>query len=273
MPSRTDAYDSPAIVTFATELEAWRTNAGLTKVQLAETLGYTDQYVGQVERCKNLPSEKFAEDLDTHFQTNGVFQRLWKRIDETRHLSTVPPGFPRYLDYEARAAYIRNSSPTLVPGLLQTESYARAVLSANQLPDTAERLLQERMKRQEIFDGPAPPRAWFTLDEAVLRRAVGGPKVMREQLAAILEFSERPTGMVHIVPVSVGYHEGLGGMFTILGFQDGTNVAYTESGGEGLIIEQPSLVAKHVVRYDWVRGHGLDIEESRALIRKVMDDL
>ncbi|MFC5749239.1 helix-turn-helix domain-containing protein, partial [Actinomadura rugatobispora] len=113
MPARPEPYDAPAITTFATELEAWRTAAGLTKTALAQALGCTDAYVGQVELCKNLPSQEFAQDLDTYFKTNGLFHRLWKRIEETRHLSTLPPGFPQYLAYEANAETIRNVSPTL----------------------------------------------------------------------------------------------------------------------------------------------------------------
>jgi hypothetical protein len=79
--------------------------------------------------------------------------------------------------------------------------------------------------------------------------------------------------MVHVVPLSVGFHDGLGGEFSILGFGDGMSVAYTESGGEGVLITDPSRVARHVVRYDLIRGHAHDVEESRALIRTVMEEL
>ncbi|GAA2441661.1 helix-turn-helix transcriptional regulator [Actinomadura vinacea] len=273
MPARPEPCDVPAITTFANELEAWRNEAGLTKVGLSKALGYSDSYVGQVELCKNVPSEKFAQDLDTYFKTNGLFQRLWKQIDETRHLSTLPPGFPQYLDCESRADTIRNFNPTLVNGLLQAEGYARTILESNQVPDSVERRVHERMKRQEIFARENPPRTWFTMDEAVLRRIIGSREIMREQLAHLLEFSERPTNMVQIVPLSVGFHDGLGGTFTILGFKDGASVAYTESAGEGMLINRPSRVASHLVRYDLVRGHGLPVEESRALIRNVMEEL
>ncbi|MEW2353672.1 helix-turn-helix transcriptional regulator [Spirillospora sp. NPDC029432] len=273
MPARTEPYDIPTVITFANELEAWRTEAGTTKTGLSEALGYTDSYVGQIELRKNLPSQKFAEDLDTYFKTNGLFLRLWRHIDETRHLSTMPPGFPQYLDYESRAATLRNFSPNLVNGLLQTESYARTVLGANEAPDNVEGLLQERMKRQDVFTDGNRPRTWFILDEAVLRRLIGSREIMREQLMHLLEFGERPTNMVQIVPLSVGYHEGLAGTFTVLGFQDGTSVAYTESAGEGVLINQPSRVAMHLVQFDLIRGHALHIEESRALIKTLMEEL
>ncbi|WP_395104729.1 DUF5753 domain-containing protein [Actinomadura sp. SCN-SB] len=273
MPARSEPYDAPAVITFATELETWRTQAGLTKTELSKSLGYTDSYVGQVELCKNLSSQKFAEDLDTYFKTNGLFLRLWERIDETRHLSTLPPGFPQYLDYETRAETIRNSSPNLMGGLLQTENYARTIFGRSPSLDDVERWVHERMKRQEIFTRDNPPRTWFIMDEAVLRRIVGSREIMREQLAHLLEFSERPTNMVHIVPLNVGYHEGLGGVFTILGMEDGGNIAYTESCGEGVLLKQPPLVARRLVEYDLVRSHALPVEESRVLIKTVMEEL
>ena len=273
MPAKSEPYEAPAIVTFAKEIEFRRTQAGLTKRELAEKLGFADSYVGQVELCKNLPSDEFAAALDTFFKTDGLFLRLLERINETRHLTVIPPGFSEYLGYEARADFVRNFSPTLVPGLLQIEEYARTVLGANQIPGMVDGLVQERLKRQDVFKGDSPPRTWFIMDEMVLRRIVGSRQVMHQQLASIAAFAERPTNMVHIVPFDVGFHDGLGGMFTILGFEDGTSVAYTESGGEGILISDPSRVTRHVVRYDLVRGHALGAEASQAMIAAVMEEL
>jgi transcriptional regulator with XRE-family HTH domain len=273
MPARSEPYDAPAVITFATELQAWRKAADLTKAALAERIGVTDSYVGQVELCKNLPSRQFAEDLDTFFETNGLFLRLWKRIDDTRHLSTLPPGFPQYLDYESRAETIRNSSPNLLSGLLQTESYARYICERSPIPGDVERRVHERMKRQAIFSRENPPRTWFTMDEVVLRRIIGSREIMREQLAHLLELSECPTNMIHVVPLNVGYHDGLGGFFTILGLEHGTNVGYTESCGEGVLIREPASVAIRAVLYDSMRSHALPVKESRALIKTVLEEL
>ncbi|MFD0850976.1 helix-turn-helix transcriptional regulator [Actinomadura adrarensis] len=273
MPARREPYDIPAVITFATELEAWRKAADLTKIALAERLGCTDSYVGRIELRKNLPSRQFAEDLDTFFQTNGLFLRLWKQIDETRHLSSLPPGFPQYLDYESRAEIIRNSSPNLIPGLLQTEGYARTVIERTPVPGDVERMVHDRVKRQEIFARDNPPHTWFILDETVLRRMVGSREIMREQLAHLLEFEGQPTNMVHIVPFDAGYHDGLGGYFTILGIEDGVSVVYTESCGEGVLIKRPAAVAIRLVHYDLVRSHALPAKESRALIKSVLEEL
>ncbi|MCW2862224.1 MAG: Helix-turn-helix protein [Actinoallomurus sp.] len=87
MVAQRDPYEFPAIRAFAAELAAWR--GVLSKVELAETLGYTPQLIGQLEAGKNIPSRKFAEDVDTYFTTNGLFVRLWKLITETRHLAAL----------------------------------------------------------------------------------------------------------------------------------------------------------------------------------------
>nr|BFE32301.1 hypothetical protein GCM10010200_045520 [Actinomadura rugatobispora] len=129
------------------------------------------------------------------------------------------------------------------------------------------------MERQRILTRQHPPHAWFVMDEMVLRRIVGSREIMREQLAHLLEFSERPTSMVHIVPLDTGYHEGLGGTFTILDLRDGKNVAYTESTGEGVLINDRASVARRLVRYDMVRGHALPVDKSQDLIKSVMEEL
>src|SRR5690242_14354293 len=100
MPAQRDPYTSPAMRAYANELGAWREEFKLTKAELSRLLGYTPQYVGQVEDCKNRPSRKFGEDCDTFFKTNGVFLRLWKNLNETRNLAMLPPGFPEYAERE-----------------------------------------------------------------------------------------------------------------------------------------------------------------------------
>ncbi|MFI0355908.1 Scr1 family TA system antitoxin-like transcriptional regulator [Actinomadura sp. 9N407] len=115
-------------------LQAWRKQAGLSKVELSKALGYTDSYIGQIELCKNLPSLELAEAFDTYFKTNGLFVRLRERILETRHISLLPPGFAEYAKKEEEASSLRNYELAIVNGILQTEDYARTVMSSNQVP-------------------------------------------------------------------------------------------------------------------------------------------
>lgn len=94
MPARSEPYDAPAIITFSKELEWRRTKEGLSKKELAKTLGFADSYVGQIELRKNLPSQEFSDALDTYFQADGLFRRLWERIIESRYTVALPPGSP-----------------------------------------------------------------------------------------------------------------------------------------------------------------------------------
>lgn len=233
MGSRSEPYEAPAIQAFASELSAWRSETGLTKTALAETLGYTPQWISQIEAAKSIPSKEFAENLDTFFKTNGVFTRQWKRIIDTRHQAILPPGFAEYQEREVEANQIRGFDLMLIRGLLQTEKYIRAVVGHSQDPDTTERLVAERLKRQEILTRENAPHVWFTLDEAALRRAIVGPDVMREQLAHILTLDERPNISIDVVPQTAKYYPGLTGSFTILSFSGAPDVAYTESAGQG----------------------------------------
>ncbi|TDD61119.1 XRE family transcriptional regulator [Actinomadura darangshiensis] len=271
MGSRNEPYEAPAIQTFACELTAWRTEAELTKTALAETLGYTPQWISQVESAKSVPSKEFAENLDTFFKTNGLFRRLQKRIIDTRHQAILPPGFAAYQEREVEASQVRNFELTLIYGLLQTESYMRAVIGHGLDPDTAERLVAERLQRQEVLTRENAAHAWFTLDESALRRDIGGPEIMREQLAHLLSLGERSNISIDIVPQIGKYYPGLTGGFTILSFSNAPDVVYGEIAGQGMLIQEPQIVSKFAVRYNSLRGDALRIEESRTLITEVME--
>lgn len=272
MGSRSEPHEAPAIQTFACEMAEWRSQAGLTKTALAEVLGYTPQWISQVETAKSIPSKDFAENLDTFFKTNGLFHRLWKRIIDTRHQAILPPGFAEYMEREAESSQVRTFELTLVHGLLQTENYIRAVVGCKQDPDTAERLVAERLERQKILTRENPPNVWFTLDEATLRREVAERDVMREQLAHILSMEERPNISIDIVPLAARYYPGLTGSFTILSFTNSSDLVYGEIAGQGMVIQDPRIVSKFAVRYNSLRGDALRVEESRTLITNVIEE-
>lgn len=272
MPAQSEPYDAPAIVTFAKELEWRRTKSGHSKKELAAKLGFAESYVGQVELCKNLPSEDFAAALDTFFQADGLFGRLRDRIAETRNARQLPPGFLQYLEYEERAAYLRIFSTNLVSGLFQTEAYARTVISTFE-GSGADARVAERMARKAIFERENPPRTFLILDEGVIRRPVGSRETMREQLGYLLEVAQREKTQLQVVPYRAGYHAGLAGSFTILGFGDTSEVAYTESSGEGVLLEQRDRVTLQVVAWDLIQGHTLPPRESLAVIQDAMEQL
>jgi DNA-binding XRE family transcriptional regulator len=138
MVAQRDPYEFPAIRAFAAELAAWR--GELSKVELAETLGYTPQLIGQLEAGKNIPSRKFAEDADTYFTTNGLFVRLWKLITETRHFAVLPSGFREFVALEAQASTMYVFEPSVIKGIFQTREYAYEVMKAGRGPEQIEQL-------------------------------------------------------------------------------------------------------------------------------------
>ncbi|GAA2153782.1 helix-turn-helix domain-containing protein [Actinomadura napierensis] len=262
--------ENQARIFFGEELRRMREKAKLTGKELADALGCTPQWISTMESGRKV-SEQSAKDLDTYFKTDGHFYRLWKHANKVEVQITLPPGFTEYAEREKKASAIRVFSALLVNGMFQNKQYASAVLGAERASGTDE-LVEQRLERQAVFLRDPPPFAWFALDETVLHRMVGGSEVMKTQLAFLLELSERPNIMINVVPQNVGYHAGLGGSFTILGF-DGSDVAYSESAGVGTLIEQPDKVAGFALRWDLLRGHALPVAESRALIRTVLESL
>ena len=274
MPAQRTPSTSPAMRAFAGELTAWRQEARLTKAELARLLGYTPQYVGQVEDCKNRPSHRFAEDCDTYFKTNGTFVRLWEKLSDTRSAALLPPGFPEYLEREREADCLKIFSALLVHGLFQTPEVVHAITSGATDTETAAELADHRLERQErILNRENPPQIFLVLDEGALRRVIGNAEIHKAQLRHLLDLAERPGIMIQVVPVDRGYYPGLIGSLTLLGFEDGAQAAYTESSSNGILTDNPERIAMHVIRWDLIRGYALPTKESLSMITRMMEDL
>jgi hypothetical protein len=164
----------------------------------------------------------------------------------------------------------------LVPGLLQTADYARALFEAWRPVDGHRDVdvdVAARLARQDIFDRPAPPSFGAVVDESVLYRCIGGAKVMHDQLLHMADVSERPRITVQVLPADVGAHVGLLGAFAIAGFPDDTpGMVYMESPDEGEATKHPGSVARIAVTYDTLRDEALGARASRDLIRKVAEE-
>jgi hypothetical protein len=176
---------------------------------------------------------------------------------------------------EQQAKVIRLYAPKLVSGILQTSAYAREVLQSGFPPRTDEerdKLLVTRLDRARILDDFTSPVVWALLDEAVLRRPVGGPAVMSEQLHHIAALGESRRIRVHVLPYSVGYHALLEGFVTLMWFEDLPPVAYVEGLKTGRVLELPSVVRECQVAYDHAMGDALSHHDSLTLIRSIAED-
>ncbi|GED85707.1 hypothetical protein TNCT6_27920 [Streptomyces sp. 6-11-2] len=178
------------------------------------------------------------------------------------------------MTHSERAVSIREYAAHVVPGLLQTETYARAVLSVGRTLNNQEQLeerITARLERQERLSAPGRPEMWVILDEAVLRRPVGGQTVMREQLERLLEVASESHVTVQVLPFDQGEHDAMGGSLTVLTMPDESEVAYTEGAHYGQLIEDSAEVRSFTLTYDRLRAAALPPLMSLDMIRSVME--
>jgi hypothetical protein len=187
------------------------------------------------------------------------------------------PGFGQYLQVEEAAAILRSWEPLVVNGLLQTEDYARALITGTGAGDSQERvdqLVAARMERQAILDRDDPPRLCVIMDVNVLRCEIGGPAVMRGQLEYLVEAARRPDIALHVIPEGAGAHPGLLGSMMVAGFadHDRPDVAYLETPLAGWLVEDARDVARVVLFYDTLRGEALPQKASAVLLARVVKE-
>ncbi|MFF6882116.1 Scr1 family TA system antitoxin-like transcriptional regulator [Streptomyces sp. NPDC012421] len=249
------------------ELRRLREGAGLSQSQLGDILFCTGSLVGQIETARKVPTREFSERLDAALMTGGFFTRLVGLVLK----SQLPSWFRPYAEMEAKATYLCSFQAQLVHGLIQTEEYAQAVMSARfgGDPDT---LVAARIERQRIVDRENPPLLWFVISEAVLRQVVGGKEVMRDQLAHLLAMQEREWVKIQVLPFAVGAHAGQRGSFTLLRFNDDPDLVYTEDFVQGHMTVDSSPFKEGSLRYDHLRAAALSVEDSSALITRVMEE-
>jgi transcriptional regulator with XRE-family HTH domain len=256
---------------FGAELRAYRETASLSRPQLAEKLGCTGQWVGQIELTTSVPSEAFADDLDTFFATNGTFHRLWEWIKEAGKLQILPPGFPEFLEREAKASIMYIFEAMAITGLFQAPAYAYEVLKSGRTPDEIEQLVARRMERQAVLERNDAPRLVVILDEGVIRRPVGDATVMREQIRHLIELAQRPKITLQIVPNRKGAYPGLMGAFTILGFDQEADLVYVEGHVGGQLIDRAATVREYSLRFDLIRGAAISADDSLTLLHAVLE--
>ncbi|MCX4693205.1 helix-turn-helix transcriptional regulator [Streptomyces sp. NBC_01408] len=249
------------------ELRRLREDAGLKQAQLGAIIFCTGSLVGMVENGRRVPTRDFSERVDAALGTDGLFSRLVGLVLR----SQLPTWFQPYAEMEARAAYISTFQAQLVYGLLQTEAYAKALLSV-EFPDRANEIAAARLERQRVLTRENPPVLLVVLDEALLHREVGSREVMRSQLAHLLTFVERPWVQIQVLPFSTGEHTGMMGSFTLLRFEGDPDLFYTESYDSGHMTANPPVIRERSVGYARLQADALSPEESALLIARVMEE-
>lgn len=251
-------------------LRAQREAAGLTQQELADMAFMTRSHIAHIEAGRRVPSKEDARRLDLALGTGNVLSSFLPREDVA-----VADYFEAARLLEQQAVMIREFALSFVPGILQTERYARAVLGTSFPPVSeaeCDRLVVTRLERAKILDDPVTPVVWALLDEAVLRRQIGGPGVMTEQLDHLVRLAEIGRIQVHVLPFALGGHPLLSNMLTLMWFEDQPPVAYGEGLWMGRVHDSPSIVQEIQHRYDFALGNALPLKESLALLRATARD-
>lgn len=259
---------------FGAELRRRRVAAGMSQDQLGQAINFSAALVGRVEVGERMPSPDLAGRCDDVLATGGLFAHLRQSMDSDMH--AYPAWFREFVEREREATSIREFSALAIPGLLQTDDYARALFRACKPADTDEEIeqhVQARLERQRILDRPKPPMFWVVVDEGLLRRPVGGAVVFHRQLARLAEVARHPGVVLQVMPFGAGGHAGLLGEFTLLGLADGREMAYTESVQSARLIEQPDEVAAFNLAFDMVRAVALSPEASIDFLGKAQGEI
>ncbi|MGH3318906.1 MAG: helix-turn-helix domain-containing protein [Streptosporangiaceae bacterium] len=254
---------------FGAELRHYRTKAGLSQEQLAAKVNYSAALVGSVETADRRPQLDLARRCDDALGTDGALIRLMVMVRR----ESLPPPFRPWLEVEQEARILRSWELAVVPGLLQTETYARELLRSQPgaTEERVEELVATRLERQAILSRDEPPLMWFVVDEGVLNRPVGGAEVMRDQLLALLEVSRHTHVAVQVLPSSAGAHPGVDGAFVIASFDGSPDVVYLGAVREGQLNDRPEDVTAITNIYDAIRAEALPARASLDLITKVME--
>jgi transcriptional regulator with XRE-family HTH domain len=254
------------------ELKAQRLAHGWTQVDLGKKLGYSGSLVSDIERGDCTASGDFAKRSDEAFGLPGTFLRLWEDLQR----EAFPTWFAPIVPIEREALKIHGWELGAVPGLFQTEQYARALVRARRPQDdeeAVERTVQARLERQGILSRPKPSMLWYVLSEGVLRQAVGGPEVMGDQLDKLIKAAEKPGIVLQVLPFSAQQHAGIDGLLYLYERPGLAQVAYTECFGGGRLIEDSQEVSDLATVMGMLRAAALSPWDSVALMRTIRRDL
>ncbi|MFI0152680.1 helix-turn-helix domain-containing protein [Streptomyces lydicus] len=277
MARRKDIDGSAGVPTFyGKELRYQRELAGLTLQQLVEGSFYGPSHLSEIERGERRMPAELAEHVDRVLKTDGFFTRRCEDVRRARR-SGHADWFEHTLEAEKRAETIEEWCPTLIPGLLETAAYTRALVRATHplmTPEEVEEKVSARMARAQLFeDDHRTPEYWVILSESVLRCPLLPPEEMADQLGRISALTKRHRIIPQILPWNCGPHPlMLVGLLQLMTFPDAPPLAYLESEYSGDTIDDPALVKTYRKAYDRLRAAALAPEASLTMIDAAVED-
>jgi transcriptional regulator with XRE-family HTH domain len=265
----------------AFELRRLRAAAGLTRDQVSEQTGINPATLYRHETASsrarpqrrtmiallNLYGAADEQRADLLALSREADAQTWLRP----YHAELPEHYTAYISFEAEARAVRNYESLFIPGLLQTEDYARALIRGNLLMASQKEVdqrVQARMERQALLGKDDPLQLWAIMDEAAMRRQVGGADVMRGQLAAIATAASEPHITVQVIPFSAGAHVGMQGSFIVLSFSNPADpeIVYVDSMAGDLFLDAEADIRRFSLVFDNLRAVALSPDDSTSLI-------
>ncbi|MEU4773535.1 helix-turn-helix transcriptional regulator [Micromonospora sp. NPDC023644] len=269
------------------QLRRLRESSGVTREGAGWEIRASESKISRMELGRVGFKERDVADLLTLYGVTAPAEReaLLKLARDAnspgwwhRYGDVLPNWFQSYLGLEAAAALIRSYEVQFVPGLLQTREYARAVVllgHGRAAPAEIERRVALRMQRQRLLHRENPPQLWAVVDEAALRRPIGGPRVMREQVAALIEATKSPNIRLQVIPFAAGGHAAAGGAFTILRFGDRElpDIVYIEQLTSALYLDKRDDLDYYAVAMERLCVEAEPPERTPEILGGILDDL
>ncbi|HEY9438216.1 MAG TPA: helix-turn-helix transcriptional regulator, partial [Streptomyces sp.] len=263
------------------ELRRLREIKGMTAEEVAERLLVSQSKISRLENGRRSISQRDVRDLCGVYEVEDhrIVDSLMQMAKDSRQqgwwhaFGDIP--YSVYIGLETDAASLRVYEPQVVPGLLQTREYAEALISGalpEAPPSDIEKRVSVRARRQDRISAPEHPlRLWAVIDEAALRRLVGGKQVMVNQLEHLIAQSQLPHVTVQVLPFDMGAHPGINGQYAILEFPDAadSSVVYIEGVTSDLYLEKAHDVQRYSVMYEHLRAQALNVEQTRQFIEEI----
>ncbi len=256
-----------------------RPSAGLTRDEVVERTGINVATLYRIEHARVRPQTRTLRTLlDLYGAEREHQDELVALLRDARqrgwlhaYQSELPEQYTTYIGFEGEARSVWNYESLYIPGLLQTEDYARAVIGAG-LPgarrEDIEPRVEVRMQRQDVLRNDNPLELWGIVDEAALQRQVGGPAVMQAQLGHLLEAAKLPNITFQVIPFSVGAHAGMPGSFVFMQFTEATipDVIYLDSMAGDLFLEAEADVRRYRLAFEHLRAVAVSPDASKSLV-------
>ncbi|MFB7083995.1 helix-turn-helix domain-containing protein [Streptomyces sp. NPDC056296] len=266
-----DEWGVAVITTVGRQLKLRREAVGMRAADFGVAVGYGEDLVYKVEGGKRIPRQEYLDRADEVLDAAGLISAAWEDVKKVRY----PKKVRELGKLEAKAVEIGVYECNIIAGLLQTPEHARVLIEAAQppySPDDVERMVAARLARQSVYERDPAPSMHFVLEEAPLRRQIGGTMEWRRQLERLLEVGLLASVTLQVMPTNVDAHPGLDGRIELLKFPDGTAVGRADGLFNGRPISEPRQLRILELQYGTIRAQALPPRESLAFIEQLLGE-